>query len=192
MKVSRFATQVTSSLVAALVATGLLTTRAQAQEDHDHGFSAPSKNNALVRIVREATARFQDPAVAEAEGYKLQFGCVSGSDFGAMGMHFVNDALVMDPKLDPWHPEIVIYEPQPNGKLRLIGADFLVLADMWDTAKFGQPQIMGQLLHLFESPNRFGLPNFYTLHVWAWKDSPTGTFVNWNANVSCDAFSGKR
>jgi len=25
--------------------------------------------------------------------------------------------------------------------------------------------------------------------VWAWKDSPTGTFVNWHSNVSCDAFN---
>jgi hypothetical protein len=50
---------------------------------------------------------------------------------------------------------------------------------------------MGQLFHLFEAPNRFGLPAFYTLHVWAWKDSPTGMFVNWHADVSCDAFSGQ-
>jgi hypothetical protein len=27
--------------------------------------------------------------------------------------------------------------------------------------------------------------------VWAWKDSPTGTFVNWNSNVSCDTFDGQ-
>ena len=39
---------------------------------------------------------------------------------------------------------------------------------------------MGQLMHLFESPNRFGLPPFYTLHVWAWKENPTGMFVNWH------------
>ena len=51
---------------------------------------------------------------------------------------------------------------------------------------------MGQLLHFFESPNRFGLPPFYTLHVWAWKESPTGTFVNWHTNVSCDAFNGQQ
>jgi len=38
---------------------------------------------------------------------------------------------------------------------------------------------------------RFGLPAFYTLHVWAWKDNPTGTFVNWHSNVSCDAFDGQ-
>jgi len=28
--------------------------------------------------------------VAEAEGYSLLFGCVSGPDAGAMGLHYVN------------------------------------------------------------------------------------------------------
>lgn len=85
----------------------------------------------------------------------------------------------------------MIYEPQPNGRLKLIGADFLVLADQWNATHTGPPELMGQLFHLFESPNRFGLPAFYTLHVWAWKESPTGTFVNWHQNVSCDAFDGE-
>jgi hypothetical protein len=108
-----------------------------------------------------------------------------------MGLHFVNMALVADPALDPTRPEIVIYEPRPNGGVRLIGADFLVFKADWDAAHPNEtPQLMGQLLHLFDSPNRFGLPDFYTLHVWAWKDNPTGTFVNWHANVSCDAFNG--
>lgn len=53
------------------------------------------------------------------------------------------------------------------------------------------PQLMGQLLHLFESPNRFGLPNFDTLHVWAWKDNPAGAFSNWHTTVSCNAFTGE-
>ena len=53
----------------------------------------------------------------------------------------------------------------------------------------GAQQLMGQLLHLFESPNRFGLPAFYTLHVWAWKENPNGTFVNWHPKVSCDGFT---
>ncbi len=100
--------------------------------------------------------------------------------------------LVGDPSLDPGRPEILLYEPLPNGRLRLTGADFLVLASTWDALHPGEtPQIMGQLLHLFEAPNRFGLPAFYTLHVWAWKKSPTGTFANWHANVSCDNFSGQ-
>ena len=126
-----------------------------------------------------------------AEGYALLFGCVSGPDAGAMGLHYVNLSLVGDGELDPMRPEIVIYEPMPDGRLRLIGADYLVLADAWHAKHKETPQLMGQLLHLFESPNRFGLPAFYTLHVWAWKENPTGMFVNWHSNVSCDAFSGQ-
>jgi hypothetical protein len=147
--------------------------------------------NALVKIVREATAAFRDVRVAEAEGYALQFGCVSGPDLGAMGMHFVKGALVGDDVLDPTQPEIVIYEPTADGRLRLIGADFLVIKDVWDATHAAPPQLMGQLLHLFEAPNRFGLPAFYTLHVWAWKDNPNGTFVNWHPKVSCDGFSDR-
>ena len=85
----------------------------------------------------------------------------------------------------------MIYEPLPNGRLRLIGADFLVFADALAREARGAAGAQGQLMHLFESPNRFGLPAFYTLHVWAWKDNPTGTFVNWHPKVSCDAFSGQ-
>ena len=163
---------------------------AAAQNGHSHGSDAAANANALVKVVRDNTERFKDVAVAEAEGYGLQFGCVSGPDSGAMGMHYVNFPLVLDGVLDPTRPEIVIYEPQPDGRLKLVGADFLVLADAWHAKNPGPPQLMGQLFHLFESPNRFGLPAFYTLHVWAWKESPTGTFVNWHKNISCDAFKG--
>ena len=99
-----------------------------------HGLSSNQSGPAgeLVTIVREATARFHDVEVAKREGYGLLFGCVSGGDYGAMGLHFVNLALVADPALDPRRPEIVIYEPRPNGQLRLIGADFLVFKADWD------------------------------------------------------------
>lgn len=160
---------------------------------HDHGGNQKRQADELVRTVRESTARFLNVNNAEAEGYHLMFGCVSGPDSGAMGMHFVNMELVGDGRLEPTQPEIVIYEPQPDGRLRLIGADYLLFAKDWgDPATKGAPELMGQLMHYFESPNRFGLPAFYTLHVWAWKDSPTGTFVNWNQKVSCNAFDGKQ
>ena len=158
---------------------------------HQQGSSGQKdRAGALVRAVREATERYRDPAVADADGYKLMFGCVSGSDSGAMGLHYVNASL-LDAELDPQRPEIVIYEPLPDGRLRLIGADFLVFADVWHQANgAATPELMGQLLHLFESPNRFGLPAFYTLHVWAWKENPNGAFVNWHPKVSCEAFPG--
>lgn len=157
---------------------------------HDDKNSDRNSAGELVRLVRQSTAQFRDPVVAEAEGYHLLFGCVSGPDIGAMGLHYVNMSLVGDGELDATRPEIVIYEPMPNGRLRLVGADFLVLAADWHAKHAETPQLNGQLLHLFESPNRFGLPPFYTLHVWAWKDNPTGMFVNWHAKVSCDSFDG--
>jgi len=94
-------------------------------------------------------------------------------------------------KLDPARPQIVLYEAQSNGALKLTGADFLVYADAWDAIHPGvTPQLMGQIFHYFEAPNRFGLPAFYTLHVWAWKQNPKGAFVNWHPNVSCQSFVG--
>jgi hypothetical protein len=161
-------------------------------QNHSHASASDRRShNALVEAVREATARFKDVIAAENEDYHLLFGCVSGGETGAMGLHYVNLELVKDLELDPSRPEIILYEPLPNGRLRLTGADFLVFADAWDAASPGNPpQLMGQLLHRFEAPNRFGLPAFYTLHVWAWKDNPSGTFVNWHDNVSCDGFNG--
>jgi hypothetical protein len=192
MTIKPFAIPFGSSLLGALVLVSQWSSPLLGQHDHTNAIGPATRASELVRIVREATERFKDPAVADGEGYKLAFGCVSGPDVGAMGLHFVNMNLVGDPALDPRRPEIVIYEPMANGRLRLIGADYLVLASAWDALHPGEPpQIMGQLLHLFEAPNRFGLPAFYTLHVWAWKESPTGTFVNWHANVSCDNFSGQ-
>jgi hypothetical protein len=158
--------------------------REQAKEHKQH-------SGDLVKVVREATWRYRDVNQAQADGYQLLFGCVSGPDDGAMGLHYVNMALVGDGVLDPRRPEIVIYEPLPNGGRRLIGADFLVLSDAWHATNAGTPELMGQLLHLFESPNRFGLPAFYTLHVWAWKPNPRGAFVNWHSNVSCEQFSSE-
>ena len=192
MSMKLFSTPSGSCVLGVLVLVITWSSSVRAQHDHTNAVAAKNQASELVRIVREATERFRDPSVAEGEGYQLAFGCVSGPDYGAMGLHFVNMNLVGDPALDPTHPEIVLYEPLPDGRLRLIGADYLVLASAWDALHPGEPpRIMGQLLHLFGAPNRFGLPAFYTLHVWAWKESPTGTFVNWHANVSCDSFSSR-
>ena len=202
MTVGRFAKQLGLSTIGVLLLMAGRPSLAMAQGDHSHGLSAPQQEqtpeqkkraSALVDAVRRATQQFQNVDNAGPD-YVLQFGCVSGSDFGAMGMHFVNGALVGDGEIDVTRPEILLYEPLPNGRLKLTGADYLVFAADWDgnPKHKGPPELMGQLFHLFDSPNRFGLPPFYTLHVWAWKDNPNGTFTNWNPNVSCDAFAGER
>jgi len=88
-------------------------------------------------------------------------------------MHFVNMALVTDGILDATRPEIVIYEPLPNGRLRLIGARLPVLADPGMQTHPAPPQLMGQLFHLFESPNRSDFRRSIHCMSGAWKDNPT-------------------
>ena len=139
---------VTHALALAIGAAMLLVTPMPAAAQHDH--AAP---NGLVRTVRHITEQYKDVAIAKSAGYALAFGCVSGPETGAMGLHFVNMPLVTDGEIDVSRPEII---------------------------------------QQFEAPNRFGLPRFYTLHVWAWKSNPTGSFVNWHANISCDAFTGQQ
>ena len=192
----RLAAQV-SGTAAAFILMSVSPACVAAQDMHAHMAPQPAATQTpnvetLIKIVRDATERFKDVAVAKAEGYALQFGCVSGSDSGAMGMHYVNGDLVNSGVIDATRPQIVIYEPMPNGTLKLIGADYLVIADQWNSTHSDPPQLMGQLFHLFEAPNRFKLPAFYTLHVWAWKENPTGAFVNWHQNVSCQAFNGQQ
>ena len=197
MKVGQFAGRL-QYFVVALVLMSVCSGRALAQDGHSHMLTSQhtmaanqtSQQSELIKVVRESTARFQDVTVAESEGYALQFGCVSSDTEGAMGLHYVNGALVNSGVIDATRPQIVIYEATGNGGRKLIGADYLVLADVWNAKHSSPPELMGQLFHLFDAPNRFGLPAFYTLHVWAWKDNPNGAFVNWHPNVSCQAFSG--
>ena len=195
MKVGRFTTRL-AYLMLAVVFMSVGSWRALAQAGHSHAQAQKQtqdqakKAGALLKIVRDATERFQDVNEAEAEGYALQFGCVSGDSGGAMGLHYVNGDLVNGGVIDARKPQIVIYEATPTGSLQLIGADYLVLANTWNAKHSSPPELMGQLFHLFPAPNRFGLPDFYTLHVWAWKDNPNGAFVNWHPGVSCETFGG--
>ena len=200
MKVRRFVRRLQySTMVLALLGVGSLPALAQDSNSHmltpQTGQLTPdqkSKASALIKKVRDATDRFQHVEAAEGAGYQLLFGCVSGDSAGAMGLHYVNLDLVNRGKVNVKRPQIVIYEPTADGSLRLTGADYLVYADAWDAAHPGDPpQLMGQLFHLFDHPNRFGLPAFYSLHVWAWKDNPNGAFVNWHPNVSCESFTSK-
>jgi hypothetical protein len=196
MNIGRLATRF-QCLMIAVVFMSVGAWRALAQEGHSHSHAQAQQTEAqkkqagdLLKIVQNATEQYKDVTVAEANGYALQFGCVSGDSSGAMGLHFVNGDLVNSGVIDAKHPQIVIYEPTANG-LQLIGADYLVLADTWNTKHSSPPELMGQLFHLFPAPNRFGLPSFYTLHVWAWKDNPNGAFVNWHPDVNCEAFTGQ-
>ena len=144
--------------------------------------------NTLVETVRQAAGRFKDVETAKAAGYGLFHGCVSGPQEGAMGVHFVNGDLVGDGGIDASNPEALIYEMR-NGRLQLVGVEYVVIAEAWDANNDMPPTLMGQVFHYIGAPNRYRIPAFYELHVWAWKQNPNGTFTDWNPKVSCEEYS---
>jgi hypothetical protein len=173
----------TRSLLSLALLTTLVMVEPTFADDAMHeNHAVPAK---LVRIVREATRQFLNVSNAGPD-YAPAFGCVSGPDHGAMGIHYLNGTLVGDGEIDEKRPEALIYEPIGNRR-RLLGVEYIVDAATWLSAHDNTPpQLEGQAFQFVDSPNRFGIPAFFELHVWAWRDNPNGAFVDWNNNVSCE------
>jgi len=154
-----------------------------AEQAHSgHGHAIPAK---LVETVRNATQQFIDVNAATAANYQPLFGCVSGPDHGAMGVHYINSVLVGDGLIDATKPEALIYEPSAEG-MRLVGVEFIVDAATWLKNHNGPPALEGQALPVRWQSERYGLPSFFELHVWAWRNNPNGAFVDWNTRVTCE------
>ncbi|HWN07413.1 MAG TPA: hypothetical protein VNO53_09645 [Steroidobacteraceae bacterium] len=173
--------KILGSLAAALPL--LVPAAAPADEAHQHvaADTAWHAGSPLVQKVRKATAKYRDINFAMSEGYAPGTPCVSGPNSGAMGVHFINGAL-LGKEIDAEAPEALIYEPLPNGKMRLVGVEIITFASDW----VGEvPVLDGHLLHYVGEPNRYGIPAFYEIHVWAWRDNPDGAFADWNPRVTC-------
>lgn len=146
------------------------------------------RSSPLIERVRQATRRFRDVNVAIAEEWVQGTPCVSGPNEGAMGVHFVLPSRIGDGVLNADEPEALIYEPLPGGTLRLVGVEFIVLASDWASRNpgAGAPAVDGHLTHYVGEPNRYGLPAFHELHVWAWERNPGGSFADWNTRITCE------
>jgi hypothetical protein len=83
------------------------------------------------------------------------------------------------------HPKRFVYEPMPNGRLRLVALEYIVFQAAWDAEHSSPPELFGHTFMLVPAPNRFGIPAFYQLHAWIWKDNPSGMFEMWNPRVHC-------
>jgi len=135
--------------------------------------------------VRDLLAKYRDPVAAVRDGYLSTLGCVH-YESGAMGVHFLNPALI-SPTLDPGKPQILVYEPVGDG-LELVAAEWFVPLATGIAERptlFGQPfngpmeghePLMPQALH------------HYDLHVWLFKENPNGTFAPTNPAVSCAGY----
>ena len=151
---------------------------------------APSASGADLAAVRAATAKYHRVERALADGYgappfpgadPLISECVAHPDLGGMGHHYIN-ARLANGTLDIEQPEILLYEPTKNGRLRLVGVEYLVPFRVEPTADDGgtAPTLFGQTFH--ENDNAGG----WTLHVWVWKNNPSGMFADFNPTVSCE------
>jgi hypothetical protein len=151
---------------------------AQAPADN-HSSSHPSALTADqkkgVADVRKVTAKFQDLTVAKAAGYTNQYpsGCAESPE-GAQAFHFLKDSLV-DDKVDLQTPELLMYEPQADGSMQLIGVDYVVPFARSATA----PTLLGVP---FMRNEKLGV---WALHIWTLRSNPSGMFAAWNPDVNC-------
>jgi hypothetical protein len=161
----------------------------QAQARGEQQTQAQKRGSApLVDKVRRATSRYKNINTALSEGWVRGTPCVSGPNSGAMGVHIIEPGRIGDGVLNADEPESLIYEPVDGGMYRLVGVEFIVLASAWESANpgGGPPAVEGHLTNYVGAPNRYGLPAFYELHVWAWERNPNGAFADWNSEVSCE------
>jgi hypothetical protein len=141
-----------------------------------------------VSEVRHATRKFHNVNAVIKAGYTKftdvnGITCIDGPPGeGNMGIHYVDGALVGDGVIDAKHPEAVLYEHTRSG-LRLTAVEYIVLASDWKGAQ--PPKLFGHTFMFMTAPNRFGLPDFYSLHAWVWKNNPSGRFEPWNPKVHC-------
>jgi hypothetical protein len=164
--------------------------------------ASPSED---LQAVKAASARYHSLEQAKEAGYSTAGEpCVSAPPppgvTGAMGIHAVNSALVQDPAIDPLHPEIMLYLPNGDGKLDLVGVEYfrVALANTESGAMPWLPQTPPPLGFADSAPVVLGyqldgpmpghnptMPWHYDLHVWLWADNPAGVFAQFNPNLSC-------
>lgn len=140
--------------------------------------------------VRAATSAYQDFALAQAAQTVPVMDlagntCIADpAGTGAMGTHFLFPSR-LDSDIVADQPEILLYDMTTSSPT-LLGVEYVVTADAWHAAHGKQPpKLFGRKFELVKAGNRYGLPDFYELHAWLWKDNPNGLFADWNPDVSC-------
>ena len=150
-------------------------TASDAEMDDQLAASYAGTNQDLA-AVRRATASFHNFDKADAAGYGTELtACAEQLPDGAQGFHYANLALIGDGTVSLLEPELLMYEPQASGRLRLVGVEYIVLLD------FDQPDpLFGQQFHANEAAG------VWALHLWNWRHNPDGMVEDWNPNVSCE------
>lgn len=148
------------------------------------GTSASSKGPSGVgdelASLRQLTVTFHDFQAAKDAGWNTKITSCMTSAAGGMGFHYGNLGYIMDGVARADEPELLLYEPQKNGEMKLVAVEYVVPFAL-HPSDAAPPELFGQQF------KRVGPPfNLWGLHAWVWQGNPTGTFADWNPNVNCD------
>jgi hypothetical protein len=130
-----------------------------------------------LKTLRSVTAAYTDFSKAQAAGYTERLtDCMADPTAGGMGYHYGKVANI-DANARLSEPEILMYEPQKDGSLQFVGIEYVVPL----SASATPPSLFGLQYHKNEA---FQL---WVLHVWAYRNNPSGIFSDWNPTVTCAA-----
>ena len=177
---------------------------------------ATADETAEIAAVREATAKYKDVNVALAEGFvPAPSGCVTAAheglpaEWGAMGIHYIHPAMLklkgteprvdgMSTHIDFLTPAILLYEPQADGSLVLVGVENLVFQKAWKDAGNSEPPVFAGRVwdSMADDPatpadEAHEFEPHYDQHIWTMRVNPNGALVPFNSNVTCEHFKGE-
>src|SRR4030095_12292503 len=172
-----------------------------------------ASNEPSLDEVRSIAEKYRDVNVAKAEGYTTDNKCVTAEHggqpaaLGTMGLHYVRrDMLGLPPKPSPpgsgrvtgtgthtdfRQPAMLVYEPQPDGSLKLVAVENLVFAAAWHEANEEPPRFHGRTWPLLKDDPRtkvdeaHGWEPHYEQHLWVFQDNPNGAYSPFSPNVTC-------
>jgi hypothetical protein len=155
-------------------------TTAQMQSRSEPSLASASAVNKDLAALRRVTATFHDFKTAAAAGWSAQITpCMTDPDgAGGMGFHYGNPALI-DGSARVEEPELLLYEPEGNGRLRLVAVEYIIPYTAHSRSAT-PPELFGKQ---FKQNDTFQL---WGLHAWVWKHNSSGMFADWNPRVTCE------
>lgn len=176
----------------------------------DPGPASPSEPT--LAQVRAAVEKYEDVKAALADGYiqdpsgMCETAEMMGrpAKLGAMGVHYFRPDLLgitapPNPRVDGngtyvdfHHPSVLLYEPQADGSMKLVGVENLVFEKAWKAAGHARPPSFHGIAfdHMVDDPatkvdEAHGFMPHYDRHVWIIRDNPDGVFAQYNPRVTC-------
>jgi hypothetical protein len=179
--------------------------------------SSPRPGEPSLADMRSATEKYRDVKVALAEGYMRDPANMCDTadmmglpaEKGAMGVHYFRPDMLgitapPNPRVngsgtytDFRKPAILIYEPQADGSLELVGVENLVFVKAWKDAGHDTPPSFHGVAYdtMIDNPatpadEAHNFEPHYDRHVWLYRENPNGVFAPFNPRVTCKHHNG--